>query len=267
MALSDNTKIDFSFRALINREFTTTAKKFYNEFGANTINMNTSEIWSQDVSSTPSTAVNAGVAKQYTDFILSPLAGYATSAFYVASGSGWTPGDEVSRGTINLDYLQRNFISDKYGADYTVTLKDGNGTDIYPLDNIDWLFNYQTGILTIQDPGQGAYGYTQLKLSGYQYVGTFLSESAGGNSGIFVQTGSFFATTNDLQVTGSINASSITSSFQGNLDGTASTASFVTTAQTASYVTTAQTASYVTTAQTASYVAFATAPSTFAPAT
>jgi hypothetical protein len=183
MALSDNTKIDFSFRALINREFTTTAKKFYNEFGANTINMNTSEIWSQDVSSTPATAVAAGVAKQYTEFILSPLAGYTTSAFYVASGSGWTPGDEVSRGTINLDYLQRNFISDKYGADYAVTLKDGSGTDIYPLDNIDWLFNYQTGILTIQDPGAVAYNYTDMKLSGYQYVGTFLSESSGKGSG------------------------------------------------------------------------------------
>ena len=183
MALSDNTKIDFSFRALINREFTTTAKKFYNEFGANTINMNTSEIWSQDVSSTPATAVGAGVAKQYTEFTLSPLAGYTTSAFYVASGSGWTPGDEVSRGTINLDYLQRNFISDKYGANYAVTLKDGSGTDIYPLDNIDWLFNYQTGILTIQDPGEGSYNYSGMKLSGYQYVGTFLSESSGAGSG------------------------------------------------------------------------------------
>ena len=183
MALSDNTKIDFSFRALINREFTTTAKKFYNEFGANTINMNTSEIWSQDVSSTPATAVAAGVAKQYTEFTLSPLAGYTNSAFYVASGSGWTAGDEVNRGTINLNYLQRNFISDKYGADYAVTLKDGNGTDIYPLDNIDWLFNYQTGILTIQDPGQGSYNYSGMKLSGYQYVGTFLSESSGAGSG------------------------------------------------------------------------------------
>ncbi len=255
MALTIDTKNDFSFRALINREFTTTAKKFYNEFGANTINMNTSEIWSQDVSSTPSTAVSAGVAKQYTEFVLSPLAGYTTSAFYVASGSGWTPGDEVNRGTINIDYLQRNFISDKYGANYAVTLKDGSGEDIYPLDDIDWLFNYQTGILTIQSSSLGTYNYTDMQLSGYQYVGTFLSESAGGESGIFVQTGSFFATTNDLQVTGSIIADSITSSFQGDLDGTAATASYVTLAQTASYVETAQTASYVVTAQTASYVA------------
>lgn len=267
MALTIDTKNDFSFRALINREFTTTAKKFYNEFGANTINMNTSEIWSQDVSSTPSTAVSAGVAKQYTEFVLSPLAGYTTSAFYVASGSGWTPGDEVNRGTINLDYLQRNFISDKYGANYAVTLKDGSGEDIYPLDDIDWLFNYQTGILTIQSSSLGTYNYDGMQLSGYQYVGTFLSESAGGESGIFVQTGSFFATTNDLQVTGSIIADSITSSFQGDLDGTAATASYVTTAQTASYVVTAQTASFVTTAQTASYVAGASVDGAVANAT
>ncbi len=80
------------------------------------------------------------------------------------------------------------------------------------------------------------------------------SSGSGGGSGIFEQTGSFFATTNDLQITGSLIADSITSSFQGNLDGTAATASYVTLAQTASYVTTAQTASYVTLAQTASYV-------------
>ena len=83
------------------------------------------------------------------------------------------------------------------------------------------------------------------------------SSGSGGGSGIFEQTGSYYATTNDLQVTGSLVASSITSSFQGDLDGTAATASYVTLAQTASYVTTAQTASYVTLAQTASYVATA----------
>lgn len=79
------------------------------------------------------------------------------------------------------------------------------------------------------------------------------SSGSGGGSGIFEQTGSFYATTNDLQITGSLIADSITSSFQGNLDGTAATASYVTLAQTASYVTTAQTASYVLNAVSSSY--------------
>ena len=74
------------------------------------------------------------------------------------------------------------------------------------------------------------------------------SSGSGGGSGIFEQTGSYFATTNDLQVTGSLNATSITSSFEGNLDGTAATASYVTTAQTASYVLNAVSSSYALTA-------------------
>jgi hypothetical protein len=51
-------------------------------------------------------------------------------------------------------------------------------------------------------------------------------------SGIFKQTGSFFATSNDLQVTGSI-----TSSFKGDLTGTASLASHSLSANSASFVT------------------------------
>ena len=53
------------------------------------------------------------------------------------------------------------------------------------------------------------------------------SSGSGGGSGIFEQTGSFYATTNDLQITGSLVASSITSSFQGDLDGIADTGSFI----------------------------------------
>lgn len=178
MALSNQTKIDKSFRTLINKEFTTTAKKFYNELGANTINISTTEIWAEDVSSTPGTAVLAGVAKQYTEFTLAPLLGYADSAFYLASGSGFTPGTSIDRVTINENLLQRNFISDKYGPAYVATLKDAGGNNVPPTDDIDWIFDYTTGILSIQDPGAGSYS-TPYKISLYQYVGKFASASIG----------------------------------------------------------------------------------------
>ena len=178
MALSNQTKIDKSFRTLINKEFTTTAKKFYNELGANTININTTEVWAEDVSSTPGTAVSAGVAKSYTEFTLAPLLGYASSAFYFASGSGFTPGTSIDRVTINENLLQRNFISDKYGTAYVATLKDAGGTVVPPTDDIDWNFDYTTGILTVQDPNQGSYT-TPYKISVYQYVGKFASASIG----------------------------------------------------------------------------------------
>ena len=178
MALSNQTKIDKSFRTLINKEFTTTSKTFYEEFGANTININTTEIWSSNVSSNPATAVSDNVAKQYIDFTLSPLTGFTTSVFYFVSGSGFTPGTNIVRGSINTNLLQRNFISDKYGAAYTATLKDANNDDVPSSDNIDWNFDYTTGILTVQDPSEGTYA-TPYKISLYRYIGKYSSASIG----------------------------------------------------------------------------------------
>ena len=259
--------ISLSFKTLINKEFTTTAKQFYEEFGANTINTNFTEVWSSEVSSTPGTAVSAGVATLYQDFELSPLTGFTTSVFYFVSGSGFTPGTNISRGSINVDLLQRNFISTKYGAGYEIVLKENDGTVVPATDGSNWFWNYQTGILSVTNPGGHSLPY---KVDVYQYTGQFLSQSLGGGSGFpfagdAVISGSLLISSSvaeepaltisgSSEFDGSINASSITSSFKGNLDGTASTASYVETAQTASYVVTAQTASYVETAQTASYV-------------
>ena len=227
--------ISLSFKTLINKEFTTTAKEFYEEFGANTINTNTTEVWSSIVSSTPATAVTDGFAKEYTQFSLSPLTGFTTSVFYFVSGSGFTPGTNINRGTINADLLQRNFISTKYGLGYDVSLFQNDGTSVPSTDNSNWFFNYQTGILSVTNPGGHALPY---KVSVHQYTGLFLSQSlsagGGGGGGIFAQTGSIQATTNDLQVTGSLIVSSTietkganislinASNFDGQIDATSS---------------------------------------------
>ena len=226
MALSNQTKIDKSFRTLINKEFTTTAKKFYNELGANTINISTTEVWAEDVSSTPGTAVSAGVAKQYTEFTLAPLLGYASSAFYFASGSGFTPGTSIDRVTINEDLLQRNFISDKYGSAYVAVLKDAGGTVVPPTDDIDWNFDYTTGILTVQDPNQGSYT-TPYKISVYQYVGKFASASIGESLNTASVAGSTLTfekndgTTFDLTVAGGATPGGSDTQVQFNSGGSA----------------------------------------------
>jgi hypothetical protein len=280
MAFNTDNQLSLSFKTLINKEFTTTAKAFYEEFGANTINTNTTEVWSSIVSSTPATAVSDNVARYMEDFTLSPLVGFTTSVFYFGSGSGFTTGSTINRGTVDENNLQRNFISDKYGSAYAAVLKQSDGTVVPATDNSNWLFNYTTGILSVTNPGGHSLPY---KISVYQYTGQFLSQSLGGGSGFpfagdAVISGSLLISSSaaeepaltisgSSEFDGSINASSITSSFQGDLVGTASTASYVTTAQTASYVTTAQTASYVTTAQTASYVAGANVDGAVASAT
>jgi len=76
----------------------------------------------------------------------------------------------------------------------------------------------------------------------------------GSGGGIFVQTGSYYATTNDLQVTGSLIASSITSSFQGNLIGTASLATTAISATSASYIIGGNVSGAVTSSISSSYI-------------
>ena len=226
MALSNQTKIDKSFRTLINKEFTTTSKTFYEEFGANTINTNTTEVWSSNVSSNPTTAVSNGIVKQYVDFTLSPLTGFTTSVFYFVSGSGHTPGTNIVRGSINTNLLQRNFISDKYGAAYTATLKDANGDDVPSSDNIDWNFDYTTGILTVQDPSEGTYA-TPYKISLYRYIGAYASASIGESLNTASVAGSTLTfekndgTTFDLTVAGGATPGGSDTQVQFNSGGSA----------------------------------------------
>tara|TARA_B100000900_G_scaffold414414_1_gene440987 strand:+ start:2742 stop:4985 length:2244 start_codon:yes stop_codon:yes gene_type:complete len=241
MPLSNDTKIAKSFRALINKEYSTLQKKFFEEFGANTINISLDEIWSSAIDLTASNAEAAGIVKKYTDFELAPLQGFNQSgkplAYYFASGSGFTPGTQINRIQVDPNLLQRNFVSDKYGKDYKAILRqnDAQGTQVPDSDDINWLFDYQTGILSVQNPNSEH--QTPYKITVYQYTGEFgvgnisntgslitasaalnvltfekgngdeftvTIDTGSGGSGIFEQTGSFFATTNDLQITGSL---------------------------------------------------------------
>ena len=192
MALTDNTKLDKSFKTLISKEFSTTGKAFYSEFGANTININSGEVWAENIPSVPDDAVSNGIARKLTQFVLSPVAGFTTSVFYVVSGSGFTPGTTIDRAAIDTNLLQRNFISDKYGTAYNIQLFDNTGNEIFALDNIDWFFDYVTGILFIQDPNQGPGNTTYpmpFKITAYQYIGKTLSSDTLNYSGSF--SGSF----------------------------------------------------------------------------
>lgn len=186
MPFLDNSKLDKSFKTLINKEFSTPAKAFYEEFGANTININTGEVWAENVNTNPATAISAGVARELTTFTLSPVAGFTTSVFYTVSGSGFSPGTTINRASVDSTLLQRNFISDKYGLDYAVKLFDNAGNQIFTTDAIDWFFDYVTGILFIQDPGSFS---TPYKVTVYQYIGKTLTSPTLNYSGSF--SGSF----------------------------------------------------------------------------
>jgi hypothetical protein len=221
-------KEDLSFKKLISKEFTNPSRQFFQEVTTATLDISSTDIYSNVISSSTASAILDGYAKQYTLFTLTPDPTYPTTAWYFCSGSGFTPGTSGYDAT----KVQRNFISDKYGTEYEVKLYDNSNNQIFKTDAINWYFDYKTGILAVADPG--AYT-TPYKVSVIQYIGdtlnttlTDLSSSIGGGSGFpfsgsAVITGSLLisgsGTINELVVSGNVIA---TQGFTGSLFGTAS---------------------------------------------
>ena len=118
---------------------------------------------------------------------------------------------------------QKNFISPKYSIPSlsTANAEDspaGYGVKVFVSTNSSspaagdqilstkFVFDYKTGVLqfvlTDDAPSDSQYLY----ISTYQYVGRTLKDSIDnlGSAGIFTQTGSYYSTTNDIKITGSL---------------------------------------------------------------
>jgi len=161
---------DRSFKTLINKETTDSQNKFFfNELGAKTINVHSSEIWSDTVAlNNPAQAVIDGKAEQRSLFTL-------TEDLTVSGHQCWKT--ESPPGTRLLDW-----ISDKYGANYNVHLFDNNNVEIYTTDTVGWFFDYQTGILSFNGDVSGK--TRPFKITGYRYIGA--KGSGGGGSGVII---------------------------------------------------------------------------------
>ena len=203
------------------------------------------------------------IARYYYRIELSPTSvvtgGKYLTWFAVSGSSGTEVGYDfpVSPQVIQATQMT-NWISNKYiqaadaanlaetpGVDpgspgYNVYLRKGNNAaeeDNKIADN-DVVFDYKTGILQWMNatnaPSAATATNNRIYLSGYQYEGQTLDQFVASGSGasvggIFVETGSVFSTTNDLEVTGSFLVSgSITSSLDITIAGdiTASKAIF-----------------------------------------
>jgi hypothetical protein len=125
---------------------------------------------------------------------------------------------------------QINFISPKYSIS---SLANSNTEDATPgygvkvlVDGVqqsvnNYAFDYKTGVLQFASSGVAPSNGQVVTISAYQYVGRLLSSQIGGGGSsiydIFKPTGSFFATTNDLQITGSVKITSGSTVFDSNL--------------------------------------------------
>ena len=156
--------VDSSFKKLINRVSTDSNKKYYEEFGDNTLNIVNSEIWSTSpVFDDPAGAVSNSIAQAYTLLAL-------TEDITVSGQQSYYAGPAFNA-------RLKNWISPKFGNAYTIKLYDNLSSEIDATNAVDWIFDYQTGILTLNGNTSGF--SKPFRISGWRYTGSFGAGSSG----------------------------------------------------------------------------------------
>lgn len=159
-------EVDLVFKKLLNKRVTHDGKRFYEEFGDKAFDINADDVKTSPVPfDDPALAVTNGVAELRTLLVL-------TQDTSVPDQQAWFAFD-----TVRL----KDWLSDKYGAQYNIRVFDNNDSEIFPTDPSDWLFDYVTGILLFSGDVSS---YAQpFKITGYRYIGDFLSNSSPGGGG------------------------------------------------------------------------------------
>lgn len=179
-------KTDLSFKKLINRQFTTPNRAFYQEVGANTLEIDSGMIYTSPISSSRASAISASVVRLMKCVLTKDYSGtVSTSSYYVISGSGYTvDANNYNANFTNLganffnvssSYVQRNFLSEKYGTEYVVEIRNSAGTQLSPDSSINWYFDYKSGVLHVADTSLSTQPYS---ITASQYIGRFLDEAS-----------------------------------------------------------------------------------------
>jgi hypothetical protein len=140
---------DLSYKKLINKLTTSSNKKYYEEFGANTLDLNISDLKVDDIPyDNPTLGVANGVLQQETLHILQE--------------------DITVSGSQTWKSIYTDWISDKFGSSYIIRLFDSLNQEIFPTDLSQWYFDTVTGVLISNSQISANKPY---KISGYRYIG------------------------------------------------------------------------------------------------
>jgi hypothetical protein len=166
------TQTDLTFKKLFNKRVTSSTKRIYEEIGDYTLNIHADEIWAEAIPSTPPGSTTAVVEVRTLLTLTQDTTVAGLQAWYAADGMG---------------NRLKDWIPDKFdtspSATYAVKLFDQDDNQIPATDPSNWLFDYQTGILILQNTHASATGF---KITGYRYVGT---KGVAGAAGVIDGTG------------------------------------------------------------------------------
>ncbi len=151
------TSLDLAYKILLGKRETSSEKYHYEEVGDSTLDIYAADIKSiSPAYNDPATSVTDGIVQAYTLFVLTKDTSVSGDQCYYTKESG----NRI-----------KDWVSDRFGDAYRVRLFDNNDTEIFPTDELDWLFNYKTGILTINGDTSGS--AKPYKITGYRYINTF----------------------------------------------------------------------------------------------
>lgn len=157
-------KTDLTFKRLINREYTTTAKSWYEQDPGISFILPSSDIWISSIPSTPP-AVDSPV-----------VVGYRSSNRFILTKDITVNNNKAWLAKINGNRVGQ-FISPRYGQGYTVKLFDGSNNQVFTTHPCGWFFDYENGILTFdQDPSSVGLNATSFSIEVYRYVGSTLTD-------------------------------------------------------------------------------------------
>lgn len=152
-------QLDYSFKKLVGREYTTTLKRWYEEKPGFVVFLHRSSIWIDDIPAVPP-ASTTSVVKVYN-----PLA--LTRDSSVDNYKSWRAEDPVG---VRL----YGFIPPRFGQGYNVQLFDATSREIPPTDGSSWLFDYDNGTLVFDNDPSSVYGWnvSSMKIKSYLYIGS-----------------------------------------------------------------------------------------------
>ena len=153
MSIGTAVKIDRAWKLALDKAMTSVDKAFYEELYSSGRIVYKDEVWKDNVDSSPAQAVADGVAEEKDLFVLTEITSVSGKRAWVAESAGERIMD---------------WISPKFGQDYTVALFDQDNNQIYTTDACNWVFDYKAGILFLEFTKPGVTG---LKLFGYVYIG------------------------------------------------------------------------------------------------
>jgi hypothetical protein len=137
---SDPIKIDLAYKKFTKRQYTTTQKRWHEEFPGKSLNIKMKEIWGDTIPINPPVS-STSIVEVISDLVLTHDATVENNRSWLACS---TPGDLNTR---LGDFIQPDELLSSL---YYVKLTDDSGTQIFVGDPINFEFDYGNGILTFE---------------------------------------------------------------------------------------------------------------------